>query len=64
MSYVHRQEKMSAQNCYEIYTMERGGSVVECRTRNRASPGSNAFATVSKSGHFRSLHDASADSAV
>ena len=24
-----------------VYYMERGGSVVECRTRNRESPGSN-----------------------
>ena len=32
---------------------------VECRTRGRESPGSNTpFATVSKFGHFRSLHDA------
>ena len=37
--------------------MERGSSVVESRTRNRDSPGSNhPFATVSIIGHFRSLH--------
>ena len=46
-------------------TLERGSSVVESRTRNRESPGSNPpFATVSKFGHFRSLHDASVHSAV
>ena len=46
--------------------VERGSSVVECRTRNRESPGSNPLnvAIVSKFGHFRSLHDASVDSAV
>ena len=37
--------------------MERGSSVVECRTRNQASPGLNPpFAIVSKIGHFCSLH--------
>ena len=36
----------------------------ECRTRNRESPGSNPVVTVSKFGHFLSLHDASVDSAV
>ena len=44
-----------------------GSSVVECRTRNREGNGSKPptpFATVSKFGHFRSLHDASVDSAV
>ena len=36
---------------------ERGSSGVECRTHNRESPGSNPpFATVSKLGHFCSLH--------
>ena len=34
--------------------------LVECRTRNRESPGSNPVVTVSKFGHFLSLHDASA----
>ena len=38
--------------------------LVECRTRNRESPGSNPIVTVSKFGHFLSLHDASVDSAV
>ena len=38
--------------------------LVECRTRNRESPGSNPVVTVSKFGHFLSLHDASFDSAV
>ena len=38
--------------------------LVECRTRNRESPGSNPVVTVSKIGHFLSLHDASVDSAV
>ena len=43
-----------------IHNVERGCSVVECRTLNRESPGSNPiFATVSKFGHFRSFHDAS-----
>ena len=39
--------------------MERGSSVVERRTRNQVSPGSNPSLvgpTVSKIGHFRSLH--------
>ena len=45
--------------------VERDSSVVECRTRNRESPGLNsAFATALKFGHFRSLHDASVHSAV
>ena len=35
---------------------------VECRTRNREFE--SRFATVSKFGHFRYLHDASVDSAV
>ena len=36
---------------------ERGSSVVECRTRNQVSPGSNrSLSTVSKIGHFRSRH--------
>ena len=35
-----------------------GSSVVECQTHNRDSLGSNPlFATVSRFGHFRSLHD-------
>ena len=38
-------------------TVERGSSVVECRTRNQVSPRfESCFATVSKIGHFRSLH--------
>ena len=37
--------------------MGRGSSVVEYRTRNQVNPGSNPpFSTVSKIGHFRSLH--------
>ena len=44
--------------------MERGSSVVESRTRNRESPGSNPLATVSKFGHFRYLHYVSVNSAV
>ena len=40
-------------------------NAVECRTRNRESPGSNPpFATVSKCGDFCSLHDAPVHSAV
>ena len=38
--------------------------LVERRTRNRENPGSNPCVTVSKFGHFLSLHDASVDSAV
>ena len=39
--------------------VERSSSVIEHRTLNRERPGSNPpFATVSKSRHFRSLHDA------
>ena len=42
-------------NCVEC-----GGSVVECRTRNRESTDLNPpFATLSKYVHFRSSHDAS-----
>ena len=38
--------------------VECSSSVVEWRTCNRESPGSNPpFAIVSKFGHFRSLHD-------
>ena len=37
--------------------VERGSSAVECRTRNRASLGFvSSFGSVSKIGHFRSLH--------
>ena len=58
----------SIQNCYRKAAqlhVERGSSKVECRTRNRESPGSNPpFATVSKFGHFRSHHDAPGHSAV
>ena len=47
------------------HVVERGSSVVECRTRNREILGSNSlFDTVSKIGHFRSLHDAPVHSAV
>ena len=34
---------------------ERGSSVVECRIRNRESPGSNLLCYHFKFGHFRSL---------
>ena len=45
---------------FNVLFMECGGSAVECRTRNRDSPGSNPpFVTVWKFGHFRSLHDGS-----
>ena len=54
--------------CYVFFirtSVERGSSLVECQTRNRESPFSNPpFATVSKFGHFHSLHDAPVDSAV
>ena len=39
------------------HNVERGSSPVECRTRKQVSPGSNPlFVTISKIGHFRSLH--------
>ena len=42
-----------------------GSSAVERRTRNRESTCSNTpFGTVSKIGHFHSLHDAPVHSAV
>ena len=44
--------------------MEIGSSAVECRTRNRESPGSNPLCSISKLGHFRSLHDAQVQSGV
>ena len=45
--------------------VERGSSVVEWRTRHGESTCSNPpFATVSKFGHFRPLHDASVHPAV
>ena len=45
--------------------VERGSSAVECWNRNRVRLGSKPrFATVSKFGHFRSLHDAPVQSAV
>ena len=45
---------------YLLYsTVERGSSVVECRTRNQVSLCVNPpFATVSKFGHFYSLNNA------
>ena len=48
-------------NIYSTNIVENGSSVVECQTRNREP---SPFAIVSKFGHFRSLHDASVDSAV
>ena len=40
-----------------VCCLERGSSVIECRTPNRDSPGLNPpFATASKFWHFRSLH--------
>ena len=47
-----------------LTTQSAVAQLVECRTRNRESPGSNPVVTVSKFGHFLSLHDASVDSAV
>ena len=47
-----------------LISVELGSSAVECRTLNRESPGSNAFATVSKIGYFCSLLDAPVHSAV
>ena len=49
---------------FGIYEWSAVAQLVECRTRNRESPGSNPVVTVSKFGHFLSLHDASVDSAV
>ena len=48
-----------------LTVVERSSSAVECRPRNRESPGLNPpFATVSKFGHLISLHDAPVHSAV
>ena len=46
--------------------MERGSSVVECRTRNLVTSGrfKSPFVTVSEIGHFRSLHYVPVHSAV
>ena len=46
--------------------MERSSSVVECRTPNQGSPGSNPplLGTVLKFGQFCSLHAAPVHSAV
>ena len=50
-------QKPATMKVYRVCSMERGSSAVECRTRNQESPGSNPpFATVSKIGHFRSVH--------
>ena len=44
-------------NVTQHLNVEHGNSVVECRTRNRASRGFEfPFATISKIEHFRSLH--------
>ena len=49
----------------EASYLECGSSVVERRTHNRESPGSNpSVATVSKLCHFRSLRDTPVHSAV
>ena len=46
-------------DAWRLMTVATSGSAVECRTRNRENPVSNPpFSTVSKFGHFRSLHDA------
>ena len=51
--------------CTYYKIVERGSSVVECRTRNRECSGSNPpFGTISKFGHFRSLHGTPGYSAV
>ena len=52
-------------NMCTFLIVERGSSVVECRTCNRENPGSNPpFASISKLGHFRSLHDFSSFSCI
>ena len=49
----------------QLLYVKRGSSEVECRTRNRDSPGlTPPFATVLKFGHFHSLHDGSVHSGV
>ena len=71
IKYANRHEceiHLTLQNtCYKKYILEniveRGSSVVECRTRNRERERERAhvripFAIVSKFGYFRSRHDA------
>ena len=48
-----------------LFLVELGSPVLECRSHNRESPGSNPpFVSVSKFMHFRSLQEASVHSAV
>ena len=55
-----QERQMTRQNDEECCS-----SAVERRTRNQVSPGSNPpFPTVSKIGHFRSLHDTPVHSGV
>ena len=50
---------------YYVNTVERGSSVVECRTRNQVSPGSNpALLPCRRLGIFVLSIDAPVDSAV
>ena len=51
--------------CVDIFYMERGSSVVECRTRNQVSPGSNPpLLPFGRLGIFLLSIDAPVDSAV
>ena len=61
VGFIHIQTLFTVNLSYSSHLVEHGSSVVECRTRNRESPGSNLF---SKFGHFSSLHDALVHSAV
>ena len=61
----HAHIQVSVSWCtHAIQLMERGSSVVECRTRNHVSPGSNPplLATVSKMGIFVPSIDTHVDS--
>ena len=59
-----RRSRRCKTNRRYVVLVERSSSVVECQTCNREPGFESHFATVSKFGHFRSLHDASVDSAV
>ena len=45
-------------------SVERVSSAVECRTHNQGPGFESPIATISKFGHFRSLHDAPVHSTV
>ena len=57
--------KIGIGHLYGHYVVERGSSMVECRTRNQVSPGSNpALLPFRKLGIFVLSIDAPVDSAV